>query len=367
MARIAIVGAGPAGSSAGWHLASRGHEVDLIDRASFPRPKTCGDWIPLNAVAELDRLGLGRRAIEQAATERASIVRTVIASPSGRTSACDGRAPAYCIPRFVFDAIIWRQALGAGCRGLQRSVRDLTTMLGDYDFVIDARGAHAGAPNAVALRAYWTVPRSRIAPGEESAVQIHTDARYRRGYGWMFPVQADADRVRVNVGVGLWAADSVHGHSIADYYDQFVSQNAVLQRWRDGAVMERPVGCHVGLGIGPNEVVHNGVMRIGDAANLADPLTGDGIANALASGRLVAESIHHAASRTDAARRWQASHDRTFVPEFRRARRMQRALVGTASKNATATLLAWMPPVRARVHAALFGEITYGELTQPWL
>ena len=70
MARIAIVGAGPAGSAAGWHLATRGHEVTLIDRAAFPRPKTCGDWITLGAVAELDRLGLTRSIIESTANER---------------------------------------------------------------------------------------------------------------------------------------------------------------------------------------------------------------------------------------------------------------------------------------------------------
>lgn len=367
MARIAIVGAGPAGSSAGWHLASRGHQVDLIDRATFPRHKTCGDWIPLAAVAELEALCLTRGDIERTANERAFIAATVIVAPNGRASRSEGRALAYCVPRFVFDAMLWRHATRAGCRPIQRAVREMGPLLADYDHVIDARGAHAGVANAVALRAYWTVDRRGLADGEDSSVQIHTDSRFRRGYGWMFPVHADAGAVRVNVGVGLWAADSVPGRSIADYYAHFTRENAVLARWRDAAVIDRPVGCHVGLGLGRNAVGAGGLIRIGDAANLADPLTGDGIGNALASGRLAAEAIHAAPDRVEAARLWQARYDAAFAPEFQRARLLQRALTTTTAKNLTAGLLSRVAKLRARVHGALFGEMPYGELTRPWL
>lgn len=363
MARIGIVGAGPAGSSAAWHLATRGHEVYLIDRSVFPRPKTCGDWIPLNAIAELDALGLGRIGVDAGTTNRATITQTTIGAPGGRVSRAASRAPAFCMPRLAFDAILWRHAIDTGCRPIQRAIRDPASLKGEYDVIVDARGAAAGEPNAVALRAYWTVPRTALVAGEDATVQIHTDVRFRRGYGWMFPVGSDNGDVRVNVGVGLWAADSTRGQSIVDFHDRFIATNAVLMRWLKQASRERPVGCHVGLGVGPNVVVGpDGVLRIGDAANLADPLTGDGIANALKSGRLVADAISGSTSPADAAARWQASHDQTFVPEFRRALRLQRLLVGTAAKNTTAAVLAALPPLRARVHAALFGETDYAAL-----
>jgi flavin-dependent dehydrogenase len=364
MARVAVVGAGPAGSSAGWHLARRGHQVDLIDRSGFPRPKTCGDWIPPNAIAELEAMGLGRIGEDANAADRAAITRTAIGAPGGRLSQSALRAPAFCMPRLTFDAILWRHAVAAGCRPDQQNVREPHTLHADYDVVIDARGASAGTPNAVALRAYWTIPRRVLASGEEGTVQIHTDARFRRGYGWMFPVSAGGGGVRMNVGVGLWAADSTRGHSVADFYDRFARTNPVLARWVGDAVRERPVGCHVGLGVGPNVVTASGVLRIGDAANLADPLTGDGIATALRSGRLVAEAITGSADRQDAAARWQARHDEWFVPEFTRALRLQRLLTATASKNVTAGVLAIVPPLRARVHSALFGEMPYAGLTR---
>ncbi len=364
MARVAIVGAGPAGSSAAWHLARRGQQVDLIDRSGFPRAKTCGDWIPLNAMAELDGMALGHIASGANAADRAPITRTTIGAPGGRMSHATARAPAFCMPRLVFDAILWRHAVGAGCRPIQRTVRDPASLAADYDVVIDARGAAAGQANAVALRSYWTVPRKTLAPGEETTVQIHTDARFQRGYGWMFPVGSDNGRVRMNVGVGLWADDSVRGHSVADFHDRFIATNAVLVRWAPDASRERPVGCHVGLGVGSNTVADSGVLRIGDAANLADPLTGDGIANALKSGRLVAQAITASADRIAAGIAWQALHDEFFVPEFTRALRLQRLLSGTAAKNVTAGILAVFSPLRSRVHAAMFGEIPYAGLTR---
>jgi len=368
MARIAIVGAGPAGSSAGWHLASRGHHVTLIDRAAFPRPKTCGDWITLGSVDELARLGLARPAIAREAVDYAAITGTVLVAPNGRRTASTPREPAYCIPRLVFDDMLWRRAVAAGCEPVRRAVRDIAAdgeLLARFDHVIDARGAHAGTANAVALRAYWVVRRDRLDEGDATSVQIHTDARFRRGYGWLFPVASDNDSVRFNLGVGLWKADSVPGRSVADFYDHFTSSNAVLRRWRDGADVARPVGCHVGLGLWHNAVAAGGILKIGDAANLADPLTGDGIGNALKSGRLVADVIDECPTRETAAFVWQARHDAVFRPEFRAALMLQRGLVATAGKNLAARLLAAAPSLRRRIHAAFFGEMSYLDIARP--
>ena len=367
MARIAIVGAGPAGSSAGYHLATRGHAVTLIDRAEFPRNKTCGDWITSGAVRELARMGIDRAGLERLAPERAVISTTVLASPDGRRSVGASRESAYCIPRRVFDAILWQRAVGAGCRPVRRTVGDLAAgddgYLREFDSVIDARGAHAGRANAVGLRAYWTVGRNRLEPHDASSVQIYTDPVFRRGYGWIFPVHVEAETVRFNVGVGLWKADKAPGHDVADFFARFVGENEVASRLRDGALspsgIGRPVGYHVALGSWRNRVADGGVLRIGDAANLADPLTGDGIGNALKSGYLVAEAFDHGADAAAAAKRWQRLHDRAFAGEFRWALMFRQALAGTCAKNLTGRLLDRAPALCARVHAAFFGDTTY--------
>ncbi len=56
---VLVVGAGPAGSAAAAWAARAGREVLLVDAATFPRDKTCGDGLTPRAVAELDELGLG--------------------------------------------------------------------------------------------------------------------------------------------------------------------------------------------------------------------------------------------------------------------------------------------------------------------
>jgi flavin-dependent dehydrogenase len=289
---------------------------------------------------------------------------TIIVSPGGRQTVNAGREQAYCIPRFVFDEMIWRHAVAAGCRPLRQSIRDISTepTLGAYTHVIDARGAHAGTANAVALRAYWSVPRTLLGAGDDAAVQIHTDAEYRRGYGWLFPVGSDRTHVRFNLGVGLWKEDSKPGRDIADFYERFTATNTELRRWREAARIERPAGCHVGLGLRANAVATGDVLRIGDAANLADPLTGDGIGNALASGRHVAEVITAALDRSAAAAAWQARYHDVFESELRRALLLRQALVTTAGKNIAAGLLNAAPSVRRRVHSAFFGETSYRDM-----
>jgi hypothetical protein len=100
--------------------------------------------------------------------------------------------------------------------------------------------------------------------------------------------------------------------------------NPSLRRWHDTAERERPVGCHVSLGLPRNAVVTRACSASATAANLADPLTGDGIAHALKSGRLAAEAIDGAQSADDARRRWQASYETEIQSEIDRASVLQR-------------------------------------------
>src|SRR4029434_10053057 len=91
--RIAIVGAGPAGSAAGRHLATRGHPVTLIDRAEVPRERTCGDWLTPAAMSELALLGLDRDALSMQAPGHATVTTTRLVSPDGRARPRASAAP----------------------------------------------------------------------------------------------------------------------------------------------------------------------------------------------------------------------------------------------------------------------------------
>jgi flavin-dependent dehydrogenase len=363
MRRIAIVGAGPAGSSAGYHLAARGFAVTLIDRAAFPRDKVCGDWLPSAALLELARLGLDAGGLAGMTPIRA----TALCAPSGLSTRAALREPACCVQRHVLDAAVRERALAAGCVASRRDVRlDRGETLDGCDLVIDARGAHAAAANAIGLRTYWHVPRAALGVQDRTCVRIVTNGVFARGYAWIFPIDDGTDTVRLNIGVGMLRADARRGDTVTDFLARFESDDALLRRLAPLAIeRERPVGHHVGLGGWRTRAGSTQVLRIGDAANLADPLTGDGVPNALRSGYLVAEAIAASRDPAEALHRWQESCARHFGGELRRALVLRRLLHSTFAKNAAARVLAGNAWARERLHATLFGEASYRGLLLP--
>src|ERR1700710_2806947 len=61
---VCVVGAGPAGSTAAYLLARQGLSVALVDRARFPRDKTCGDGITPRGARVLQRIGALERVVD---------------------------------------------------------------------------------------------------------------------------------------------------------------------------------------------------------------------------------------------------------------------------------------------------------------
>jgi flavin-dependent dehydrogenase len=298
-----------------------------------------------------------------------------------------------CIPRARLDAVLVEQAVASGCE-LQRQAFTAVTPgapgLEGFDLVVDARGSAAGPVNAVGLRGYWTLPRSAL--GEDSPldadfarqaheVSIRTTARHRRGYGWVFPTDVRDDRVTFNLGVGLWKADIKPGDGPREMLARFLAADPLAGMLERLAVeRSHPQGFPLAMGGWSTPRVGSGRWaRIGDAAALADPLTGDGIGNALLSGRLLAQAVAEArpeprsgttgapatggrAPCPDPGDAWQTLFEAKLRPELRRAWLLRQALVPVAAKNGAAWLLDRAPQtVRQKLHQALFGALTYRE------
>lgn len=364
--KIAVVGAGPGGAAAGLHLARRGHRVVLLDRSAFPRPKTCGDWITRGAMAELQRMDLPWDRLRAQALRRAEIHGSNVSAPNGRASHGPryARSPGGCIPRSVFDALLVARARDAGCRLERQSVRDPGALRADHDVVLDARGVYAGQPNTVALRAYWTVPREHVDARTLDTVQLFTVARFRMGYEWIFPVDVTPTHVELNLGIGIWREEhDARGVKIRDDFERFVEHNPVARRLARVAVERgRTRGHHLALATGRVQVARGGVLRVGDAANLTDPITGEGIANALLGGRLAAEAIDGARDVAEAQRRWQRAYETRMLPELMAAIRLRTLLQGTRRKNMAVWALRHSEGLAARFHGSLEGVVSYRDV-----
>jgi geranylgeranyl reductase family protein len=322
-AEIAVVGAGPAGSIAALTLAERGYDVILIDKHSFPRDKACGDGLTSSAVAFLNELGLdhalaGAQPIENVRVfvdwrEHESI--TMHAGSAGRShQSC-------CIPREQLDHALLEMACAAGARLIHGYVIQplqsdggivgVELIRGSERLAIHARHVMAadGATSrlrrqlgglsrsgtfAYAVRQYVGSDRA-FTPSFEIYAPLPDDVT-NYGYGWVFPV---GERV-ANAGVGYLSTRGLpHPRSINKLLDSFLAALQQYQDFRLGSL--EPIGRAIGGSFGGDFSAErcqlDGIIFLGDAAQTTDPITGEGVDQAMRSAYTAALTLDRAIRR----------------------------------------------------------------------
>lgn len=368
MAEIAIIGAGPAGSSAGYHLARSGHQVTLIDRASFPRDKVCADGVNLGALRALAAMEIYPNTLYQQAAEFLPIHEFALGVSNGPTYQGRASLNAFCVPRFVLDHLLYRKAIDAGCASLTAGVSqaELEQFCQDFDQVIDARGVSGGVVNAYAIRAYWSVPLERYLPYGHHRIHIYFSRELGvNGYGWIFPVAVADDIVKLNVGVIVFKADYLQStQNIIRLLGQFSAQNAIAHEL-GSYLVEKPSVKAYPLAVGQidQRVSQGRLLKIGEAANLTDPLNGEGIGSAVLSGKAVADAINMSASPEMAAENWQRLYDLRFRPHIEAGLRLRRLRRWWWMNPALIRLMRAYPKLADRVGgSAIAGLIDYSQL-----
>ncbi|MCV6985007.1 NAD(P)/FAD-dependent oxidoreductase [Mycobacterium shinjukuense] len=311
-ADIVVVGAGPAGSAAAAWAARAGRDVLVVDSASFPRDKACGDGLTPRAVAELHRLGLGdwlAGRIRHRGLRMSGFGGEVEVSWPGPSFPSHSSA----VARVELDDRIRKVAEDSGARMLlgtkavgvhhDSSKRVTSVTLADHTEVgcgrlIVADGArsslgrklgrrwHQQTVYGVAARGYLRSPR-----GDEPWLTSHLELRspdgaVLPGYGWIFPL----GNGEVNIGVGALSttkrpADLALRPLIAYYADLRRDEWGFAGAPRAVSSALLPMGGAVSGVAGPNW------MLIGDAAACVNPLNGEGIDYGLETGRLAAEVL----------------------------------------------------------------------------
>lgn len=330
---VAVVGAGPAGSVTALVLARAGARVALIERAAFPRDKACGDLVGPRGVQVLDELGIevpGAPRLGDMAVIGPSGSRVILPAAPGRTY------PGYAlaVPRIRFDALLRDAALDAGAvavsgrvaacepRGdgaaavvhLDDGARLAAGVVVGSDGALSVVGATAGLCDSArslwgfAVRVYTEhhVDLPTIVLWDESP------GRGLPGYGWIFPGGDGGANLGLGVGTG---AQRRTGARVTRLLPEFVSRLVDLGVLPTGAtVPERSLGGWLRVGVAGTVPARDRVLLVGDAAGLVNPLQGEGIAQALASGRAAAESIvRNPASAADSYRAWVAAEMGSFA------------------------------------------------------
>ncbi|UCC93692.1 MAG: NAD(P)/FAD-dependent oxidoreductase [Thermoplasmata archaeon] len=338
---IAVVGGGPAGSTAARFLASAGRDVHLFEADPSPRDKVCGGGLRPSVLSAFPHVrDLSDRFLE------ATTTRGVMSTPGGPEisyTSSEGEPPImYQARRSVFDRVLLDDAIDAGAQvhegtkvvGAAGGEKGWTLRTEDGTEVkargvIGAGGAKCplGRRMRCAARGTTSFPKERLAiawarefeVGEDFVDEAYGPERLTRvdlreanmtGYAWAFP-----KRDHVNVGFGALVTDLRNGvgkFKGEAYANRLVGMGLLPEQPTGGAWKAAPIP----MGGPEGPVSRPGALSLGDGAGLVSPLSGDGIYYAIRSGELAASTMDDALDRGDLTANAMSVYRRAFKKEF---------------------------------------------------
>ncbi|MEM4389242.1 MAG: NAD(P)/FAD-dependent oxidoreductase [Candidatus Micrarchaeia archaeon] len=354
---VIVVGGGPGGSVTAALTARKGWKVLLLDKAKFPRDKTCGDAVSgksLKVLRELDVV----KEIERA--PHANITGVIFSNPKGtmveipfpKTDSTGAPYAGYCCRREVLDNILFRKAKRevaetrenfevtdllfedgkvVGVRGTelktgrQREFRSKIVVGADGATSVVARALGRGMQpdehSCVAVRAYY-----KNVKGLTGNIEIHFVESLIPGYFWIFPL----DGGLANVGVGMVTSE-MKARRInlrQSMFDVIERHPAFKERFAGARLASELKGWTLLFGSQRRKPHAAGALLVGDAAALVDPFTGEGMGNAMSAGKLASEVIDRALNAGDVSEAMLAEYDaalrRELDPELQMNYNLQR-------------------------------------------
>jgi len=339
-ADVIVVGAGPGGSAAAYHMARHGLRVLLLEKTEFPREKVCGDGLTPRAVRQLVRMGVDTST--KAGWLQNKGLRVIGGGVRLELDWPDlASFPNYGLvrTRLDFDDMLAKRAVEAGA--ILRTSANVTGPVLDADghaigvqaklgpdkepvefrapLVIAADGVSGKLPLAmgltkrddrpigVAVRRYFHSPVRADDDYLESWLELRSAQDRERllpGYGWIFGM-GDG---RVNVGLGILNSSSAFGKTnYRSMLNDWLAGTPADWGMRDETNADGPI-LGAALPMGFNRVPHytRGLMLVGDSGGMVNPMNGEGIAYAMESGELAAEVAVQALARPAGADRERA-------------------------------------------------------------
>jgi len=308
---VLIVGAGPAGTAAAITATRHGLKVIVIDKATFPRDKCCGDGLTTLALRELEKLQFDPSTVPSWQDIDSAWLR----SPSGR----EVRLPmptsgkfAAITPRLELDNALVSQARNAGVTILENCTYDSMTVNAESVCVSvthDDNPLLITASWLIAADGMWSPVRKSLGISESGYLgEWHAFRQYANNvtgvanerlivwfeedllpaYAWSFPLPNN----RVNIGFGVVRDGKRRIQDMKDVWTDLLQRPHVVEALGPDFVLEdRHTAWPIPARIDEAITGSGRVLFVGDAAMASDTLTGEGIGQALLTGSLAAEAV----------------------------------------------------------------------------
>ncbi|WP_272148772.1 geranylgeranyl reductase family protein [Tenacibaculum aiptasiae] len=316
---VAVIGSGPSGASTAFHLAKQGISTVIIEKETLPRYKTCGGGfvyrgrkdLPFDITEVVEKefhtvdVYLGKKLHFKTHREKPTISM---------------------IMRDSFDNLITKKAKEFGATLLENhklkglsfdnNVITLETSQGNLtaNFVIAADGALS----PTAKLAGWKEDTRKLIPALEYEVEVSEEDFERLskevrfdidaipfGYAWSFP-----KKNHLSLGVASARRTKIN---LKKFYKEYLQTLGI-----NNIVSESQHGFQIPVAPRTDGFVKNNVFLIGDAAGFADPITAEGISNAIYSGKLAAEAIIESNKDFElAGKLYEEKLENTLLPEIK--------------------------------------------------
>ena len=339
---LIIVGAGPAGTTAALYAERNNLNCIVVDKATFPRDKICGDALSGKSVRIFDELNLTKE-IEQ--LEGSEINRITFGGPNHKhfdvhlkgNKKNNYITKGFVIPRKVFDYFLFKKAKEVteilegfkvkdliykngkpvGIKGVNRKGDE---QIIEAPIILGCDGAHSIISRkldaykkdmehtAVAIRCYY-----EGVEGLSNQIELHYIREVKPGYFWLFPAGGN----KANIGIGLSKNDAKkEDRTLTNIMEDVTQSQYFKERFSNAKPLEKPKGWNLPMGSIHRKNYGDGYMLLGDAAGLVDPFTGEGIGNAMVAAKYAISTAKKAKDKGDYSKNVLSEYDQLLWGEI---------------------------------------------------